>query len=80
MTPFGMNIMVGGQGQFYDTNTTGFLELPNNNRLNYLVEFEPIQWNVLVGLYTPITNHIDLAIPSGWGDRTSATFVFGYRF
>ena len=80
MTPFGMNIMIGGQGQFYNTATKGFLELPNNNELHYLVEFEPIQWNMLVGLYIPITHHFDLAVQSGWGDRTSVTAVLGYRF
>ena len=79
MTPFGMNIMVGAQGQYYDTNTTGFINLPGDNRLDYQVNFEPIKWNFMFGLYVPISNHLELAVQSGWGKRRSLTVVFGYR-
>ena len=80
MTNFGMNIMVGAQGQFYNTMTTGFINLPQDNRLDYNVNFEPIRWNYIVGLYVPISNHFELAVQSGWGKRRSLTVVFGYRF
>lgn len=80
MTNFGMNIMLGAQGQYYTTNTKGFIGLPNDNRLNYEVNFKPIRWNFIAGLYVPISNHLELAVQSGWGQRRSLTFVFGYRF
>ena len=80
MTNFGMNIMVGAQGQFYNTLTTGFINLPGDNSLDYNVNFEPIRWNYIVGLYVPVSNHFELAVQSGWGKRRSLTVVFGYRF
>ena len=80
MTNFGMNIMVGAQGQFYTTETTGFINLPEDNRLDYNVNFEPIRWNYIVGLYVPISHHFELAVQSGWGKRRSLTVVAGYRF
>ncbi|WP_100626934.1 hypothetical protein [Algoriphagus formosus] len=80
MTNFGMNVMIGAQGQFYNTNTKGFIGLPNDNNLNYQVNFKPIRWNFIAGLYVPISNHLELAVQSGWGQRRSLTFVFGYRF
>ena len=79
LTPLGINIMVGAQGQFYNTLTEGFITLPNQDRITYAVDFEPIQWNFTLGLYVPISNHFDLSIQSGFGDRTSITTILGYR-
>jgi len=80
MTPFGVNIMVGAQGQFYDPGAVGFIELPNGDKLNYNVGFKPAVWNYLVGFYTPLSDHFELASQVGFGDRSSVTLVFGYRF
>ncbi|MGI9530012.1 hypothetical protein [Lutimonas sp.] len=80
MTPNGMNIMVGAQGQFYETASVGFIDLPDGDRLNYNVNFEPQVWNYLVGLYTPLSDHFELAVQGGFGGRQSLTVVFGYRF
>lgn len=80
MTPFGMNIMVGAQGQFYDANAIGFIELPGGDKLNYDVSFKPSVWNYSVGLYAPLSDHWEVSIQTGFGDRRSLTFVFGYRF
>lgn len=80
MTPFGMNIMVGAQGQFYDPAAVGFIDLPSGDKLNYNVSFEPTVWNYMIGLYTPLSDHWELAVQGGFGDRRSLTVVFGYRF
>lgn len=80
MTPFGMNIMIGAQGQFYDPKAVGFIDLPSGDRLNYNVGFEPTVWNYMFGLYTPLSDHWELAVQTGFGDRRSVTAVFGYRF
>ena len=80
MTPFGMNIMLGAQGQFYNPAVTGFIELSDGDKLNYNVEFEPTVWNYMIGLYTPLSDHWELAVQGGFGDRRSLTVVFGYRF
>lgn len=80
MTPFGMNIMAGAQGQFYDPSAVGYIDLPDGDRLNYNVGFKPQVWNYMIGLYTPLSDHFELAVQSGWGERTSLTIVFGYRF
>ncbi|ULQ51160.1 hypothetical protein [Flavihumibacter fluvii] len=80
----GINIMVGAQGQFYNTLTAGSIKLPNpngtNNSLDFAVNFKPINWNFIVGFYAPVTDHFDISIQSGWGGRRSLTAVVGYRF
>ncbi len=84
MSPFGINFMVGAQGQFYNTKTSGFIDLNdtkgNPHRLNYNVDFEPIQWNGIIGIYKDFNKHWEVAIQGGFGSRTSLTTVFGYRF
>lgn len=80
MTPFGMNIMAGAQGQFYDTKVKGFVELDDGQTLNYNVDFKPIQWNAMFGLYKGFAKHWDIALQLGFGKRKSLTTVFGYRF
>lgn len=80
MTPFGMNLMIGAQGQFYDTRVTGFIEFDDGQTLNYNVDFEPINWNAILGLYKGFANHWEIALQVGFGDRESVTAVFGYRF
>ena len=80
MTPFGLNIMAGAQGQFYNPNAVGFIELPGGDKLDYEVGFEPSVWNYMLGLYAPLSDHWELAVQSGFGDRRSLTVVFGYRF
>jgi hypothetical protein len=84
MAPFGVNFMAGAQGQFYNTNITGFIELVdedgNMHKLNYKVDFEPIQWNAIVGLYKNFAKHWEMSFQAGFGQRTSITAIFGYRF
>lgn len=67
-------------GAIYDPKAVGFIDLPSGDRLNYNVGFEPTVWNYMIGLYTPLSDHWELAVQSGFGDRRSLTVVFGYRF
>ena len=59
-------------------------KLPNpngpNNSLDFAVNFKPIVWNFIAGVYAPVTDHFDISIQSGWGQRRSLTAVIGYRF
>jgi hypothetical protein len=84
MTPFGVNFMAGAQGQFYNTNISGFIELEdklgNMHKLDYQVDFEPIQWNAILGLYKSFAKHWEMSFQAGFGQRTSITAIFGYRF
>jgi len=84
MTPFGLNIMAGGQGQFYNTKISGFLALEdsdgNMHKLNYNVDFEPIKWNAIIGVYKGFNKHWEMSFQAGFGQRTSITAIFGYRF
>jgi hypothetical protein len=84
MSPFGVNFMLGGQGQFYNTQLKGFFDFEdvdgNMHRLDYLVDFEPIKWNAIVGLYKGFNKHWEMSVQIGFGQRTSFTGVFGYRF
>ncbi len=84
MSPFGVNFMAGAQGQFYNTNITGFIELTdkdgNVHKLDYQVDFKPIQWNAIVGLYKSFAKHWEMSLQAGFGQRTSITAIFGYRF
>ena len=80
MTPFGLNLMVGGQGQFYDTKVKGFVTLDDGQTLNYNVDFEPIRWNAMFGIYKGFAKHWEIALQGGFGKRNSLTTVFGYRF
>ncbi len=80
MTPFGMNLMAGAQGQFYDTKVTGNIELDGENQLFYNVDFEPVRWNAILGIYKGFSKHWEIALQAGFGNRTSVTAVFGYRF
>ena len=80
MTSFGMNLMVGAQGQFYDTKVAGFIELDDGQTLHYNVDFEPVQWNGMVGIYKGFAKHWEIALQTGFGKRESVTAVFGYRF
>jgi len=80
MTPFGMNLMLGAQGQFYDTKVTGFIDLEDGQRLSYNVDFQPVHWNTIFGIYKGFAKHWEIALQAGVGNRTSVTAVFGYRF
>ena len=80
MTPFGMNLMVGTQGQFYDTRVVGFVDLSDDQTLHYDVEFEPVNWNAMIGMYKGFAKHWEVALQAGFGNRNSVTAVFGYRF
>jgi len=79
MTKFGMNLMVGAQGQFYDTKVAGFIDLEDGQRLHYNVDFKPVKWNAILGIYKGFSKHWELALQAGVGNRTSVTAVFGYR-
>ncbi len=84
MSPFGVNFMAGAQGQFYNTNISGFIELQDKNgdmhKLDYQVDFKPIQWNAIIGLYKSFAKHWEMSFQAGFGQRTSITAIFGYRF
>jgi len=80
MTGFGMNLMAGAQGQFYDTNVSGFIELDDGQTLNYSADFQPTNWNAMFGIYKGFSKHWELALQAGFGNRKSVTAVFGYRF
>jgi hypothetical protein len=84
MSPFGVNFMAGAQGQFYNTKISGFIDLQDKNgnmhKLDYQVDFEPIKWNGIVGLYKSFAKHWEMSFQAGFGQRTSITAIFGYRF
>ena len=84
MSPFGINFMIGGQGQFYNTKMHGFIEFEDNDgntqKLNYVVNFEPIKWNAILGMYKVFDKHWEMSFQAGFGQRTSLTAIFGYRF
>jgi hypothetical protein len=84
MSPFGINFMIGGQGQFYNTKISGFIELEDQDgtmhKLNYNVDFEPIKWNAIVGVYKIYNNHWEMSLQAGFGQRSSLTGILGYRF
>ena len=80
MTSIGVNVMLGVQGQFYDTNVSGFIELDDGQILNYSVDFKPENWNAIFGLYKGFAKHWEIALQAGFGSRESVTAVFGYRF
>ncbi len=84
MSPFGVNFMAGAQGQFYNTQISGYIELADKNgnmhKLDYQVDFEPIQWNAILGLYKSFAKHWEMSFQAGFGQRTSITAIFGYRF
>jgi hypothetical protein len=84
MTPLGVNFMLGGQGQFYNTKLSGFIEIDdtdgNTHKLDYNVDFEPIQWNAILGIYKNFAKHWEMSFQAGFGQRTSLTAILGYRF
>jgi hypothetical protein len=84
MLPFGINIMAGGQGQFYNTQLTGFFDFEDTegftHRIDYIVDFEPIKWNAILGVYKGFSKHLEMSVQIGFGQRASVTAVFGYRF
>jgi hypothetical protein len=84
MTPFGVNFMLGAQGQFYNTKLSGFIEVEDNtgnmHTIDYNVDFEPIQWNVILGVYKTFAKHWEMSFQAGFGERTSLTAILGYRF
>jgi uncharacterized lipoprotein NlpE involved in copper resistance len=84
MTPFGVNFMLGGQGQFYNTKLSGFIEVEDSNgdmhTVDYNVDFEPIQWNAILGIYKNFAKHWEMSFQAGFGERTSLTAILGYRF
>lgn len=80
MLPVGLNLMVGAQGQFYDTKISGFIDVSEDEKVNYNVDFEPVTWNGIVGFYKGFAKHWELAAQVGFGNRDSLTIVAGYRF
>ena len=84
MSPFGVNFMFGGQGQFYNTKLSGFIEVEDSNgemhKIDYNVDFEPIKWNAIVGVYKNFSKHWEMSFQAGFGQRSSLTAILGYRF
>lgn len=72
--------MTGAQGQFYDTKVTGYIDLEDGQRLSYNVDFQPVHWNAIFGIYKGFAKHWEIALQAGFGNRKSVTAVFGYRF
>ena len=80
MLPFGMNVMGGAQGQFYDPGLGGSVDLGDGNSLDFLVDFEPRRWNFIGGVYKGFAKHWELSVQVGVGPRSSLTTMLGYRF
>jgi hypothetical protein len=84
MSPLGVNFMLGGQGQFYNTKLSGFIEVEDSNgemhKIDYNVDFEPIKWNAILGVYKNFAKHWEMSFQAGFGQRTSLTAILGYRF
>ncbi len=80
MLPFGMNVMIGGQGQFYDTGIGGSIPLDDAGSLDFLVDFEPQRWNFFGGIYKGFAKHWEITLQAGMGARSSITAMLGYRF
>ena len=80
MLPFGMNIMGGTQGQFYEPGIGGSIDLGDGNNLDFSVDFEPRRWNFFGGIYKGFAKHWDITIQVGIGPRSSLTTMLGYRF
>jgi hypothetical protein len=84
MTPLGINFMVGAQGQYYNTKLTGFFDFDDKDgvthRIDYIVDFEPVKWNGILGIYMSLSKHWEMSLQYGFGKRASVTGVFGYRF
>ncbi|MCA0932858.1 hypothetical protein LCM02_10385 [Lutimonas saemankumensis] len=80
MLPFGMNIMAGAQGQFYDTEIGGSISIGEDQTLDYLVDFEPRNWNFFGGVYKGFAKHWEITLQAGIGSRNSLTAMLGYRF
>ena len=80
MLPFGMNVMAGAQGQFYETGIGGFIDLEDGSTLDFLVDFEPLRWNFLGGIYKGFAKHWEVTMQVGIGSRSSLTAMLGYRF
>lgn len=82
--PFGLSVLAGAQGQFYNTQLKGYFDIEDSegvmHRLDYLVDFEPVKWNGIFGLYIGFNKHWEMSVQIGFGQRTSLTAVFGYRF
>ena len=83
MAPFGLNIMAGAQGQFYQTDLNGFFRLTDANgtpfTLDYAIDFEPMKWNGILGLYKSFSKHWEMSVQLGFGQRTSVTAILGFR-
>ena len=80
MLPFGMNIMGGTQGQFYEPGMGGSIDLGEGNNLDFLVDFEPRRWNFFGGVYKGFGKHWEISMQVGMGARKSLTTMLGYRF
>jgi uncharacterized lipoprotein NlpE involved in copper resistance len=84
MAPFGVNFMLGGQGQFYNTKLSGFIQVEDSSgdmhTIDYNVDFEPIKWNAILGIYKNFAKHWEMSFQAGFGQRTSLTAILGYRF
>lgn len=80
MMPFGMNVMAGAQGQFYESGMGGSIDLGDGNNLDFMVDFEPERWNFFGGVYKGFAKNWELAVQVGIGPRSSITTMLGYRF
>ncbi len=80
MTSFGMNIMVGAQGQWYDPTIGGSIDLGGTETLDFAVDFQPKNWNFFGGIYQGFAKHWEITMQVGVGGRSSLTTMLGYRF
>ena len=80
MLPFGMNVMAGAQGQFYEPGIGGSLDLESGGSIDFLVDFEPRRWNFFGGIYKGFAKHWEITLQVGIGSRSSLSALLGYRF
>ena len=74
-----VNIMVGAQYQYSDTEVSGSFNLSGSDN-TFSLTLEPKTWNFMMGIQRDISNHWTGSFQAGFGERKSSTLVLGYRF
>ena len=74
-----VNIMVGAQYQYSDTDVSGSFNLSGSDN-TFSLMLQPKTWNFMMGIQRDISNHWTGSFQVGFGERKSSTLVVGYRF
>ena len=74
-----VNVMIGAQYQYSDTEVSGSFNLSGSEN-SFSLNLEPKTWNFMMGIQRDISNHWTGAFQVGMGERKSSTLVVGYRF